>query len=146
MIDEIDWLLARHYGTAQQFRKSMIAAGKGENSEAYQDLNSIEGIGEVVANAIVEFFKEPHSVEAVDALLKEIDVLPAEKVKSDSPIAGKTVVFTGSLEKFTREEAKATAERLGAKVLIQHGSGGNGKLVVSYHSLEELDGILTHIK
>lgn len=108
-------LLARHYGTAQQFRKSMIAAGKGENSEAYQDLNSIEGIGEVVANAIVEFFKEPHSVEAVDALLKEIDVLPAEKVKSDSPIAGKTVVFTGSLEKFTREEAKATAERLGAK-------------------------------
>ncbi|MBI3699241.1 MAG: NAD-dependent DNA ligase LigA [Afipia sp.] len=108
-------LLARHYGSVESFRKSMIAAGKGESSEAYQDLNSIEGIGEVVANAIVEFFKEPHSVDAVDALLKEIDVLPAEKVKSDSPIAGKTVVFTGSLEKFTREEAKATAERLGAK-------------------------------
>ena len=93
----------------------MIAAGKGEDSEAYQDLNSIEGIGAVVANAIVAFFAEPHSVEAVDELLKEIDVLPAEKVKSNSPIAGKIVVFTGSLEKFTREEAKATAERLGAK-------------------------------
>ena len=108
-------LLARHYGMVEAFRKAMIAAGKGEDSEAYLDLNSIEGIGAVVANAIVEFFAEPHSVEAVDALLKEIDVLPAEKVKSDSPIAGKIVVFTGSLEKFTREEAKATAERLGAK-------------------------------
>ncbi len=108
-------LLARHYGTVDAFRKYMIAAGKGEDSEAYLDLNSIEGIGEVVANAIVEFFAEPHSVEAVDALLKEVDVLPAEKVKTDSPVAGKTVVFTGSLEKFTREEAKATAERLGAK-------------------------------
>ncbi|MEW6768807.1 MAG: NAD-dependent DNA ligase LigA [Pseudomonadota bacterium] len=108
-------LLARHYGSVEAFRKAMIAAGKGEQSEAYQDLNSIEGIGTVVANAIVEFFKEPHSVDAVDALLKEIEVLPAEKVKSGSPIAGKTVVFTGSLEKFTREEAKATAERLGAK-------------------------------
>ncbi|MBN8981403.1 MAG: NAD-dependent DNA ligase LigA [Rhizobiales bacterium] len=108
-------LLARHYGSVEVFRKAMIAAGKREESEAYQDLNSIEGIGEVVANAIVEFFKEPHSVDAVDALLKEIEVLPAEKVKSNSPIAGKTVVFTGSLEKFTREEAKATAERLGAK-------------------------------
>lgn len=108
-------LLARHYGTVESFRKSMIAAGKGEESEAYRDLNDIDGIGAVVANAIVAFFAEPHSVEAVDALLKEIEVLPAEKVQSDSPVAGKTVVFTGSLEKFTRDEAKATAERLGAK-------------------------------
>jgi DNA ligase (NAD+) len=108
-------LLARHYGTVEAFRAAMIAAGEGPQSEAYQDLNAIEGIGTVVANAIVEFFAEPHSVKAVDDLLGEIEVQPAEKAKTDSPIAGKIVVFTGSLEKFTRDEAKATAERLGAK-------------------------------
>ena len=109
-------LLARHYGTVEAFRAAMIAAGEGPESEAYQDLNAIEGIGTVVANAIVEFFAEPHSVKAVDDLLGALtEVLPAEKAKTDSPIAGKVVVFTGSLEKFTRDEAKATAERLGAK-------------------------------
>ena len=108
-------LLARHYGTVENFRAAMIAAGEGPQSEAYQDLNGIEGVGAVVANALVEFFKEPHSVKAVDDLLGEITVQPAEKAKTDSPIAGKIVVFTGSLEKFTRDEAKATAERLGAK-------------------------------
>ena len=108
-------LLARHYGTVEAFRAAMIAAGAGDDSEAYRDLNGIEGVGTVVANALVEFFKEPHSVKAVDDLLGEITVQPAEKAKTDSPIAGKIVVFTGSLEKFTRDEAKATAERLGAK-------------------------------
>ena len=108
-------LLARHYGTVEAFRAAMIAAGAGDDSEAYRDLNGIEGVGTVVANALVEFFKEPHSVKAVDDLLGEISVQPAEKAKTDSPIAGKIVVFTGSLEKFTRDEAKATAERLGAK-------------------------------
>ncbi|EKS35816.1 NAD-dependent DNA ligase LigA [Afipia clevelandensis] len=108
-------LLARHYGTVEAFRAAMIAAGEGEDSEAYRDLNGIEGVGTVVANALVEFFKEPHSVKAVDDLLDEITVQPAEKARTDSPIAGKIVVFTGSLEKFTRDEAKATAERLGAK-------------------------------
>lgn len=108
-------LLARHYGTVEAFRAAMIAAGAGDDSEAYRDLNGIEGVGTVVANALVEFFKEPHSVKAVDDLLGEITVQPAEKAKTDSPIAGKVVVFTGSLEKFTRDEAKATAERLGAK-------------------------------
>ena len=108
-------LLARHYGTVEAFRAAMIAAGEGAESEAYRDLNDIEGVGSVVANALVEFFAEPHSVKAVDDLLGEIEVQPAEKAKTDSPIAGKIVVFTGSLEKFTRDEAKATAERLGAK-------------------------------
>ncbi len=108
-------LLARHYGTVEAFRAAMIAAGAGDDSEAYRDLNGIEGVGTVVANALVEFFKEPHSVKAVDDLLGEITVQPAEKAKTDSPIAGKIVVFTGSLEKFSRDEAKATAERLGAK-------------------------------
>ncbi len=108
-------LLARHYGNVQVFRAAMIAASKDEESDAYRELNDIEGIGPIVANAIVAFFAEPHSVKAMDDLLGEITVQDAEKARTDSPVAGKVVVFTGSLEKFTREEAKATAERLGAK-------------------------------
>ena len=113
-------LLARHYATIESFRESMIAASKGHESEspneAWQDLDSIGGVGEVVAEAVVEFFAEKRNVKALDELLKEIDVLPAEQAKTDSPVAGKTVVFTGTLTKFTRDEAKAGAERLGAKV------------------------------
>jgi DNA ligase (NAD+) len=109
-------LLARHYISIDAFREAMAAAVKGgHESEAYQDLNDIEGIGDVVADAIVEFFAEPRSMKALDALLAEITVEDAERARADSPVSGKTVVFTGSLEKMTREEAKAMAERLGAK-------------------------------
>ena len=65
-----------------------------------------------MADALVEFFKEPRNNDALDRLLAEIEVEPMEAVKTDSPVAGKTVVFTGSLEKMTRDEAKAMAERL----------------------------------
>ena len=109
-------ILARHYGTIETLRKTMKDAAKGKESEAYQDLNSVEGIGEIVADAFVEFFKEPRNNEVLDQLLSEIEVTPMEVVKRDTPVAGKTVVFTGSLEKMTRDEAKAMAERLGAKV------------------------------
>ena len=109
-------LLARHYGTIDAFIDGMKAAGKGQDCEAYLELNNIGGIGEVVADALVEFFKERHNREALDRLFKQIEVEPMEKVKSDSAISGKTVVFTGTLEKMTRPEAKAQAERLGAKV------------------------------
>jgi DNA ligase (NAD+) len=109
-------LLARHYGTLDAFLDGMKAAGKDKESEAYQELNNIGGIGEVVADALVEFFREKHNREALDRLFKQIEVEPMEKVKSDSAISGKTVVFTGTLEKMTRPEAKAQAERLGAKV------------------------------
>jgi DNA ligase (NAD+) len=107
-------LLARHYGSFEALQKAARAAADKE-SEAYSDLTTIGGIGEVVGDAVVEFFKERHNREAVGRLLDEIEVEPMEAVKKDSPIAGKTVVFTGSLEKMTRDEAKATAERLGAK-------------------------------
>ena len=70
----------------------------------------------MVADAIVEFFEETHNREVLDRLLKEIEVTPRKRSKRDTPVAGKTVVFTGSLEKMTRDEAKAMAERLGAKV------------------------------
>jgi DNA ligase (NAD+) len=109
-------LLARHYGTIEALRDGVTAAAAGPESEAYQDLNAVEGIGEVVADAIVEFFKEPHNREALDHLLDQITVTAMEETRRDSPVAGKTVVFTGSLEKMTRDEAKAMAERLGAKV------------------------------
>ncbi|WP_349677246.1 BRCT domain-containing protein, partial [Rhizobium sp. UBA1881] len=71
----------------------------------------------IVARAIVEFYKEPRNLDVVGRLLDEVTPEAAEQIAaSDSPVAGKTVVFTGSLEKFTRDEAKARAESLGAKV------------------------------
>ncbi len=114
-------LLARHFGDLDSFLATMrIAAaaqtGSGNASEAYQELLNIAGVGEIVAAAVVEFFAESRNMRALDELLKEIEVLPAEQVRRDSAVAGKTVVFTGALTKFTRDEAKAVAERLGAKV------------------------------
>ena len=94
----------------------MDEAAAGPDSEAFQDLTAVEGIGEVVAQAIVEFFKEPRNRKALDALLGEISVERMEEARRDTKVAGKTVVFTGTLERMTREEAKAMAERLGAKV------------------------------
>jgi DNA ligase (NAD+) len=114
-------LLARHYGSFAAFREAMLAAaaGQGEEgntSEAYADLNAIDGVGEIVADAVVEFFAEKRNVAALDELLGEIEVLDVAQANTDTAVAGKTVVFTGSLTKFTRDEAKAAAERLGAKV------------------------------
>ncbi|TCT13512.1 DNA ligase (NAD+) [Tepidamorphus gemmatus] len=131
-------LLARHYGTFEAFRTAMKAAGAGPESEAWQDLLAIDGIGETVAEALVQFFGEPHNEAAIDALLAEVRPKPAAQAGSvDSPVAGKTVVFTGALERMTRDEAKAMAERLGAKVagsvssktdLVVAGPGAGSKL------------------
>ena len=109
-------LLARHYGSIEALRNGVAAAAEGQESEAYQELNAVEGIGDEVADAIVAFFKEPKNREALDRLLEQVTVEPMEETRRDSPVAGKTVVFTGSLEQMTRDEAKAMAERLGAKV------------------------------
>jgi DNA ligase (NAD+) len=106
--------LARHYQTAEAFRDGAVAAKP--ESEAFEELTNINGIGETVATAVVDFFKEKRNRKAFDKLLGEIEVEPMKAVKSDSPVSGKTVVFTGALEKITRDEAKAQAERLGAKV------------------------------
>ncbi|MET3855246.1 NAD-dependent DNA ligase LigA [Rhizobium sp. OAE497] len=109
-------LLARSYGTYEAFAAAMQEAAP-LSGEAWNELNAIEGIGEIVARAIVEFYKEPRNVEVINALIAEVTPAEAEQpVTSGSPVAGKTVVFTGSLEKFTRDEAKARAENLGAKV------------------------------
>jgi len=109
-------LLARFYGTAESFRTAMLEAAKGKDTEAFKELDNIEGIGEVVAQGIADFFAEPHNVRVVDDLLKEVSPQPLEAVDTSSAVAGKTVVFTGTLTLLTRGEAKAQAERLGAKV------------------------------
>ena len=124
-------LLARNFGTLDELRKSM----KGE--AALEDLDSIGGIGETMANEIVEFFREPHNIEVIDRLAKKVTATPLEQAKADSPVSGKTVVFTGTLEKMTRNEAKARAESLGAKVagsvsaktdIVVAGPGAGSKL------------------
>ncbi len=130
-------LLARSYGSYAAFAEAMKAAAE-PGSDAWSDLNTIDGIGEVVARAIVEFYKEPRNIDVVSRLLDEVAPQDAEApVASSSPVAGKTVVFTGSLEKMTRDEAKAMAERLGAKVagsvskktdLLVAGPGAGSKL------------------
>jgi DNA ligase (NAD+) len=105
-----------HYGTPDVWLEAMDAA-KDRAGEAWADLNSIDKMGDVVANAIVTFATRRHSRAVIDHLLKELtEVVPPARPAQDSPVAGKTVVFTGSLEKFTRDEAKARALALGAKV------------------------------
>ncbi len=109
-------VLARSYGNWDAFETAMRAAA-GRDNDAWHELDSIDGIGVVVATAVVDFFAEPHNIDALKALLGEITPLADEGVQSEgSPVAGKIVVFTGTLERMTRDEAKAMAERLGAKV------------------------------
>jgi DNA ligase (NAD+) len=108
-------LLARSYGSVEAFRAAMEAA-QDRDGEAWAELNNIDGIGQTAADALVEFFAEAHNREVVDALLAEVAPEPLEAAATDSPVAGKTVVFTGALERFSRSEAKVMAERLGAKV------------------------------
>jgi DNA ligase (NAD+) len=109
-------LLARFYGGIDNFRSAMLGAAKGKDTEAFKELDAIEGIGEVVAEAIADFFAEPHNVRVIDHLLTEISPQPLEARAATSPVSGMTVVFTGTLTALTRSEAKAQAERLGAKV------------------------------
>ena len=110
--------LAKAYGTLEALRAAVDAAvAGGKGSDAYEDIDNIEGIGETVVDALIDFFGEQHNQEQVDALLAEVKVKPYERLQTKaSPVTGKTVVFTGTLTKLTRNEAKAQAERLGAKV------------------------------
>ncbi len=107
--------LARHYGTLQAIRDAARAAAE-PASETRAELENIDGMGAAVAEALADFFAEDHNDGAVADLLAQVTPRPMEAVASQSPVAGKTVVFTGTLERMTRDEAKAQAERLGAKV------------------------------
>ena len=132
-------LLARHFRSMETLRDTATTAAEA-GSPALADLTAIDGIGPVVAESIVDFFGEPHNLEVVAELLTHVTPEPPEEIASESPVAGKTVVFTGSLEKMTREEAKAMAERLGAKVassvskktdLVVAGPGAGSKLTAA---------------
>jgi DNA ligase (NAD+) len=125
-------LLARNYQSWNAFYEAM------SGEQAVADLDAIEGIGEIMAREIKDFFDEEHNRKALARLLEHVEVTDiAAPRASNSPVAGKTVVFTGSLEKMTRNEAKARAESLGAKVagsvskktdLVIAGPGAGSKL------------------
>ena len=108
-------LFARTYLDFAALQHAMETASD-HSGPAYDELLSIDGIGPKVADAIVAFFAEPKNKEALRALLEQVEVRPVEAPAATSAIAGKAIVFTGTLEKMTRNEAKARAESLGARV------------------------------
>src|SRR6478752_770514 len=106
--------LARGYGSWQAFHDACLEVARGDE-EAIAEMDAFDQIGDTVIASIKAYFGENHNRGIVERLTREVIILDAEMPKSNSAVAGKTVVFTGSLEKMTRDEAKATAERLGAK-------------------------------
>lgn len=109
-------LIANHYGDWDSFEAAVTAASNFEGAE-WEDLLAMDGIGDVMARSLVTAFAQDKERGVIDDLVSQLSIQAAEKPKADgSPVAGKTVVFTGKLEKMTRDEAKARAERLGAKV------------------------------
>jgi DNA ligase (NAD+) len=129
-------VMARGYGSVDAFLKAMdrVAA---RDPEAIEELDAMDQIGVAVIEAAAAFFAEDHNRAMVADLIGQLQVQDAEKPKTDTAVAGKTVVFTGTLERMTRDEAKAQAERLGAKVsgsvskktdLVVAGPGAGSKL------------------
>ncbi len=106
--------LARGYGTWDAFHDAAVTVAKGDE-ETRAEMDALDQIGDTVIDALAAYFKEPHNRGIVERLTREVRTQEAEKPATNTVVAGKTVVFTGSLEKMTREEAKAMAERLGAK-------------------------------
>jgi DNA ligase (NAD+) len=107
--------LARGYGSWQAFHDACLSVAKGD-AETRAEMDNLDQIGDTVIDSIAAYFGEEHNCGIVERLTGQVTILEAEKPAADSVVAGKTVVFTGSLEKMTRDEAKAMAERLGAKV------------------------------
>ncbi|MEM6413115.1 MAG: NAD-dependent DNA ligase LigA [Pseudomonadota bacterium] len=109
-------LFAQHYGSFEAFAEAaQKASDKGRDS--YDDMLAIDGVGELVAQGVIDFFDEPHNRDAISRLMEHVTPPSFEVAKSaDSPVAGKTIVFTGTLETMTRDEAKVQATSLGAKV------------------------------
>jgi DNA ligase (NAD+) len=106
--------LARGYGSWKAFHDAGLKVAKGDD-DVIAEMDALDQIGDTVIRAVAAYFGESHNRGIVERLTKEVKILDAEKPKKDTAVAGKTVVFTGALEKMTREEAKAQAERLGAK-------------------------------
>ncbi|MGA6941836.1 MAG: NAD-dependent DNA ligase LigA [Pseudolabrys sp.] len=106
--------LARGYGSWKAFHDAGLKVAKGDD-DVIAEMDALDQIGDTVIRAVAAYFGESHNRGIVERLTKEVRILDAEKPKEDTAVAGKTVVFTGALEKMTRDEAKAQAERLGAK-------------------------------
>jgi DNA ligase (NAD+) len=107
--------LARGYGSWQAFHEACLKLAK-DDAETKEEMDALDQIGDTVIESLGEYFSEAHNVRRIDRLVKQVKIRDAEKPRADSAVAGKTVVFTGALEQMTRDEAKASAERLGAKV------------------------------
>jgi DNA ligase (NAD+) len=129
--------LAARFGDWAAFEAAARQAAAETPGEAFDEVASVDAVGVVAARMIAAFFGEDHNRRLVDGLMAELKVIPAERPKTDTAVAGKTVVFTGALEKMTRDEAKAQAERLGAKVsgsvsrktdMVVAGPGAGSKL------------------
>jgi DNA ligase (NAD+) len=128
--------LARGYGSWQAFHDAALKVAS-DDAEAIAEMDALDQIGDTVIAAVKAYFGESHNRGIVERLTKQVRIEDAERPKTDSAVAGKTVVFTGSLERMTRDEAKATAERFGAKVsgsvskktdLVVAGPGAGSKL------------------
>jgi DNA ligase (NAD+) len=107
-------VLARAYGSWAAFHKASLKVAAGD-TETREEMDNLDQIGTTVIDSLAAYFGEQHNCQIVERLTREVHVIDAEKPRVDSSVAGKTVVFTGSLEKMTRDEAKAMAERLGAR-------------------------------
>ncbi len=107
--------LARGYGSWDAFHDACLRLAKGD-AEAAEEMDALDQIGDTVIESLRNYFGEAHNRRRIERLAAQVRIRDAEKPRADSAIAGKTVVFTGTLEKMTRDEAKASAERLGAKV------------------------------
>jgi DNA ligase (NAD+) len=128
--------LARGYGSAEAFLEAMDKVAAGDEA-AIEELDALDQVGRAVIDAAGSYFAEDHNRKLVAALVEELTILDAEQPKRDTAVAGKTVVFTGALERMTRDEAKAQAEGLGAKVsgsvskktdIVVAGPGAGSKL------------------
>jgi DNA ligase (NAD+) len=132
--------LLKHFHTLPALREAAETARSADaeaGKNAFDELTSIEGVGPVVVEALGDFFHEEHNRAVWDDLLSEVDPPRYEVETKESPVTGKTIVFTGKLETMSRDEAKAQAERLGAKAasavsaktdLIVAGPGAGSKL------------------
>jgi len=107
--------LARGYGSWEAFHSTCLKLAKGDE-DTQLEMDALDQIGDTVIESLRDYFGEAHNRRRVERLAEQVKIREAEKPRGDSAIAGKTVVFTGTLEKMTRDEAKASAERLGAKV------------------------------
>ena len=107
--------LARGYGSWDAFHDACLKLAKGDE-DAKEEMDALDQIGDTVIESLREYFAEAHNRRRIERLAAQVRIRDAEKPRADSAVAGKTVVFTGTLEKMTRDEAKASAERLGAKV------------------------------